>query len=134
MLSWPQTIVIALLQGVTELFPISSLGHSVLIPGLLGWDNIVDAQSADESYYLAFLVALHVGTAIALLIFFRREWGRIIGGFFHTLRTRKVETPDQRLAWLLVVATVPAGLTGLVFEHLFRTVFAKPLAAAVFLT
>src|SRR3954447_15386016 len=98
MLSWPQTIVIALLQGVTELFPISSLGHSVLIPALFGWDDLVTAQSADESFYLAFLVALHVGTAIALLVFFRKEWGRIIGGFLRTLKTRKVETPDQRLA------------------------------------
>src|SRR5215831_12583064 len=134
MLSYFQAIVIGLLQGVTELFPISSLGHSVLIPAWLGWDHLVSAQSADESFYLAFVVALHVATAIALFIYFRRDWVAIIRGFFHTLRTRRLETPDERLAWLLIVATIPAGLTGLEIEHALRTLFAKPLAAAIFLT
>jgi undecaprenyl-diphosphatase len=134
MLSYFQAIVIGLLQGVTELFPISSLGHSVLLPSLVGWHVLAKAQSADESFYLAFLVALHVATAIALLVFFRDEWVRIIGGFLRSLRTRRIETPDERLAWLLVVATIPAGLTGLLLEHTLRTVFAKPLAAAIFLT
>jgi undecaprenyl-diphosphatase len=134
MLSYGQAIVIGLLQGVTELFPVSSLGHSVLLPAWLGWDNLVRAQSSSESFYLAFVVALHVATAIALLVFFRRDWVRIIRGFLTTLRTRRIENGDQRVAWLLVIATVPAGLTGLVLEHTLRTVFAKPLAAAIFLT
>src|SRR6476659_4742490 len=82
MLSYFQAIVIGLLQGVTELFPISSLGHSVLSPSWLGWDHIVNAQSANESFYLAFVVALHVATAIALLIYFRSDWNRIIRGSF----------------------------------------------------
>jgi undecaprenyl-diphosphatase len=133
MISYFQAIVIGLLQGVTELFPISSLGHSVLIPAWLGWDSITKGQST-ESPYLAFLVALHVATAIALLVYFRHDWVRIIGGFAHTLRTRRIETPDERMAWLLVVATIPAGILGLAFEHMLRTVFAKPLAAAIFLT
>jgi undecaprenyl-diphosphatase len=132
--SYLQAIVIGLFQGVTELFPISSLGHSVLIPEWLGWDNIVTAQSASESFYLAFLVALHVATAIALLVFFRAEWKRIIVGFFQTLRNRRIDTPDQRMAWLLIVGTIPVGVVGLVFEHSLRTVFAKPTAAAIFLT
>jgi undecaprenyl-diphosphatase len=134
LISYFQAVVIGLLQGVTELFPISSLGHSVLIPAWLGWDHIVSAQSADESFYLAFVVALHVATALALLVYFRDDWARIIGGFFRTLRTRRIETPDERMAWLLVVATIPAGLTGLALEHTLRTLFAKPLAAAIFLT
>jgi undecaprenyl-diphosphatase len=133
-LSYFQAIVIGVLQGVTELFPISSLGHSVLIPAWLGWDKLVNAQSADESFYLAFVVALHVATAIALLVYFRDEWAKIIGGFFRSLRTRHIETPDERLAWLLIVATIPAGLTGVALEHSVRTLFAKPLAAAIFLT
>jgi undecaprenyl-diphosphatase len=133
-LSYFQAIVIGLVQGVTELFPISSLGHSVLIPAWLGWDHLVTAQSASESFYLAFVVALHVATAIALFVYFRQDWYRIIGGFFRTLRTRRLETPDERMAWLLIIATIPAGLTGLVFEHALRTLFAKPLAAAIFLT
>src|SRR5262245_8937822 len=122
-----------LLQGVTELFPISSLGHSVLIPSWFGWDNLVGAQSADESFFLAFLVALHVATALALLVHYRSTWARIVRGFFRTLGTRRVETPDERLAWLLIVATIPVGLTGLALEHLLRTIFAKPAAAAVLL-
>jgi undecaprenyl-diphosphatase len=134
LITYFQAIVIGLLQGVTELFPISSLGHSVLVPAWLGWDNLVTAQSADESFYLAFVVALHVATAIALLIYFRKDWVAIIGGFFRTLRTRRIETPDERMAWLLVVATIPTGVVGLAFEHKLRTVFAKPLAAAIFLT
>ena len=131
MISYFQAIVIGLLQGVTELFPISSLGHSVLVPAWLGWDHLVTAQSADESFYLAFVVALHVATAVALLVYFRAEWVRIIAGFVRTWRTRRIETPDERLAWLLVVATIPAGITGLALEHALRTLFAKPLAAAV---
>src|SRR5438105_1767111 len=134
MISYFQAIVIGLLQGVTELFPISSLGHSVLVPAWLGWDHLVTAQSADESFYLAFVVALHVATAIALLVYFQAEWARIIAGFFRTLRTRRIQAPDERLAWLLVVATIPTGLIGLALEHTLRTLFAKPFAAAVFLT
>jgi undecaprenyl-diphosphatase len=132
--SYFQAIIIGLLQGVTELFPISSLGHSVLLPAWLGWNQLVSAQSANESFYLAFVVALHVATALALLVFFWDDWRRIIAGFVHTLHTRKLETPDERLAWLLIVATIPAGITGLVLEHSLRTIFAKPFAAAVFLT
>jgi undecaprenyl-diphosphatase len=134
MLTYFQAIVIGLLQGVTELFPISSLGHSVLIPAWLGWDHLVNAQSQQESFYLAFVVALHVATALALLIYFRAEWARVIAAFFRTLKKRRLETPDERLAWLLIVATIPAGLTGLALEHSIRTLFAKPLAAAIFLT
>jgi undecaprenyl-diphosphatase len=138
-LSYLQAVVIGALQGVTELFPISSLGHSVLVPALIGgsWKHLVtesSAGSSGESPYLAFVVALHVATAIALLVFYRRDWVRIIGGFLRTLRTRRVETSAERLAWLIVVATIPVGITGLALEHTFRTLFAKPLFAAVFLT
>jgi undecaprenyl-diphosphatase len=133
-MSYFQAIVIGLLQGVTELFPISSLGHSVLVPAWLGWDRLVSAQSASESFYLAFVVALHVATAVALLVYFRDDWIRIIRAFVHTLRSRKLETPDERMAWLLVVASIPAGITGIALEHALRTLFAKPLAAAIFLT
>ncbi|HEY4938424.1 MAG TPA: undecaprenyl-diphosphate phosphatase [Actinomycetota bacterium] len=134
MLSYFQAIVLGLLQGVTELFPVSSLGHTVLLPALLGWNNLVRAQSASESFYLAFVVALHVATAIALFIFFWKDWVRIIRGFFRSLARRRIETPDERLAWLLVIATIPAGITGLALEHTLRTQFAKPLAASIFLT
>lgn len=134
MLSYFQAIVIGLLQGVTELFPVSSLGHSVLVPAWLGWDEIVRSQSSGESFYLAFVVALHCATALALLVYFRADWVRIIRGFFRTLRTRSVDSVDERMAWLLVIGTIPVGITGLILEHTLRTTFAKPLPAAVFLT
>ena len=132
-MSYLQAIVIGILQGITELFPVSSLGHSVLVPELLGWHSLVAGQSADESFYLAFLVGLHVATAIALLIFYRRDWVAVIRGLGSSLRKRRIETPAERMAWLLVVGTIPVGIVGLVFEHQLRTVFAKPTAAAVFL-
>jgi undecaprenyl-diphosphatase len=133
-LTYLQAIVIGLLQGFTELFPVSSLGHSVLVPELLGWDNLVRGQSANESFYLAFLVGLHCATALALLIFYRNDWVRVIRGFFSSIRKRRIDTPAERMAWLLVVGTIPVGIVGLVFEHSLRTVFAKPTAAAIFLT
>ncbi len=133
-MSFFQAILIGALQGVTELFPVSSLGHSVLVPAWLGWDSLVAGQSADESFYLAFLVGLHVATAIALLVFFRKDWARIIRGFITSIRHRCIETSDERMAWLLVIATIPVGVVGLAFEHGLRTLFAKPLAAAIFLT
>jgi undecaprenyl-diphosphatase len=133
-LTYLQAIVIGIVQGVTELFPISSLGHSVLLPELLGWDKLVTGQSADESFYLAFLVGLHVATAIALVVFFWQDWVRVITGFFSSIRKRHIDTPAERMAWLLILGTIPVGVVGLVFEHQLRTVFAKPTAAAIFLT
>lgn len=133
MISFFQAIVIGLLQGVTELFPISSLGHSVLLADLFGWHNIVGAETANESFYLSFLVILHVATALALLIFYRREWYKLIKAFFSSIKHRRVQTPAEKMIWLLIIATIPAGLIGLIFEHSLRTQFAKPLSAAIFL-
>jgi undecaprenyl-diphosphatase len=132
-ISYFQAIVIGLLQGVTELVPISSLGHSVLLPDWLGWHTLVRAQSRPESFYLAFVVALHVATALALLVHYRATWGRVIRGFFRSLRTRRVADADERLAWLIITATIPVGVAGLVFEHQLRVLFARPSASAVFL-
>jgi undecaprenyl-diphosphatase len=133
-LTYFQAIVLGLLQGVTELFPISSLGHTVLFPTLFGWNELVDAQSRSESFWLAFVVMLHVGSALGLLYFYRRDWVEIVRGFFHTLSTRRVKTPTERLAWLIVIASIPAGILGLAFEHELRTLTAKPEVAAILLT
>ena len=135
-LSFVQSITLGLLQGVTELFPVSSLGHSVIVPALIGgsWKQLVTEQSQAESPYLAFIVGLHVATALALLLFFWRDWVRIIGGFFSSIGKRRLETVHEKMAWLIIVATIPAGLLGLLLEHTLRTLFAKPEAAAVFLT
>jgi undecaprenyl-diphosphatase len=128
-----QAIVLGVLQGATELFPVSSLGHTVLFPTLFGWDNIVAWQSQPESPWLAFVVMLHVGSAVGLLIYFWRDWVAITRAFFVTLRTRRVETPNERLAWLIIVATIPLGILGLLLEHTIRAALAKPLAASIFL-
>jgi undecaprenyl-diphosphatase len=119
---------------VTELFPVSSLGHSVIVPALIGgrWAHDLDV-SAPESPYLAFIVGLHVATALALLIFFWKDWVRIIGGFLTSVRDRRILTPDLKLAWLLIIATIPVGVAGLLLEHTFRTVLGKPVPAALFL-
>jgi undecaprenyl-diphosphatase len=145
-----QAFVIALIQGVTELFPVSSLGHSVLVPAWIGgnWENLVtqsSQQKSGSSFYLAYIVALHCATAVALLWFFRADWVRIIRGFFRSLpasvraslRDRRprlaVADKDERLAWMIIFASIPAAVTGLALEQVFRVVFAKPLAAAVLL-
>ncbi|HJS97030.1 MAG TPA: undecaprenyl-diphosphate phosphatase [Solirubrobacteraceae bacterium] len=128
-----QAVVLGVLQGVTELFPISSLGHTVIFPNLFGWDNIVAWQSQPESPWLAFVVMLHVGSAVGLLIYFWRDWLALIAAFFVTLYKRRIETPTERLAWLIVIATIPVGVLGLVLEHPVRVALAKPLAASIFL-
>ena len=132
-LSYFQAIVLGVLQGITELFPVSSLGHTVLFPTLFGWNSLVREQSQSESTWLAFVVMLHVGSAIGLLIYFRRDWVKIIAAFFATLGKRRATTPTERLAWLIVIASIPAGILGIVFEHQLRTLTAKPEAAAIFL-
>jgi undecaprenyl-diphosphatase len=134
-MTYLQAILIGALQGVTELFPVSSLGHSILIPALLGgsWAHNLN-MSAPESPYLTFLVAVHVATAIALVVFFRRDWARIVAGLFTSIRTRRITTTDQRLAWLLIIATIPVGLAGVALDHTFRTTLGKPVPAALFLT
>ncbi len=133
-LSWLEAGVIGALQGVSELFPVSSLGHSVLIPAMLGGSWARDLNvSAPESPYLAFIVGLHVATAFALILYFWRDWKRIVTGLFTSVIHRRISNADERLAWLLILATIPVGVTGLLLEHLFRTVLSKPDPTAVFL-
>lgn len=134
-LSWLEAGVVGAFQGVAELFPVSSLGHSVLIPAWIGrsWARDLDV-SKPESPYLAFIVGLHVATAIALLVYFWRDWLRIITGLVTSIAHREVRTPDQRLGWLLVLGTIPVGLVGLLAEHWLRTTLAKPIPTSVFLT
>ena len=133
-LSWLEASTIGLMQGVTELFPVSSLGHSVLLPAIIGGSWAKDLDVADaESPYLAFIVGLHVATAIALIIYFWRDWVNIIGGLITSIRHRRVQEDNERLAWLLVICTIPVGIAGLLLEHTLRTVLAKPSPTAIFL-
>jgi undecaprenyl-diphosphatase len=129
-ISYFQAIVLGLLQGVAEPFPISSLGHAVILPRLLGW-NI----HQNDDYFLAFLVATHLATAVVLFGIFLDDWRRIVAGLVRSLRNREIaaDDTDARLGWLLVVGTIPAGILGLVLEHPLRTLFASAPSAAAFL-
>ena len=133
-LTYLEAVVTGLVQGVTELFPVSSLGHNVLIPALLGgsWAKTLNV-SDPNSPYLAFVVGLHVATAIAMIAYFWRDWLRIVRGFFSSLRNRSVSTPDERLAWMIILATIPVGIVGAALQKEFVKVFAKPELAAAFL-
>jgi undecaprenyl-diphosphatase len=129
-ISYFQAAVLGLLQGAAELFPVSSLGHSVIAPRLLGWDI-----HQDDDFFLSFLVATHLATALVLLGFFWRDWQRIVRGLIRSVRSREIAEGDADavLGWLVVIATIPAGLLGLALEHPLRKVFAAPEVAAVFL-
>lgn len=130
MINYLQALILGLLQGVSELFPISSLGHSVIVPRLLGWS--ID-QGSD--FFLTFLVGMHLATALVLLGFFWRDWLKVAGGLLRSLQAREINRADAdaRLAWLLVFGTIPAGLLGLALQQQLQTLFASPQAAAFFL-
>ncbi len=129
LISYPRAIILGLLQGVTELFPISSLGHTVILPGLLGWHI-----HQNDPYFLDFLVATHLATAIVLFLFFRHDWMRILKGIGRSLRDRGVDPDDAdaKLGWLLVVGTIPAGILGLLLQDTLRKAFASPQIASAF--
>jgi undecaprenyl-diphosphatase len=129
-ISYFQAIVLGLLQGVAEPFPISSLGHGVILPRLAGWDI-----HQNDKFFLTFLIATHLATAIVLFFFFLKEWKRILSGLFRSLQQREVrpDDADAKLGWLLVVGTIPAGVVGLLLEHPLRSLFASPQSAAAFL-
>jgi len=127
-ISYFQAAILGLLQGVAELFPISSLGHSVILPSLFGWNIHQNAP-----YFLTFLVALHLATALVLIGFFWEDWVRIVKGLGRSLRDREIADPDAKLGWLLIVGTIPAGILGLLLQDSLRNLFAKPEYASIFL-
>ena len=128
MLSYPETILLGALQGVAELFPVSSLGHTVLIPAILHWQ--IDTGS---DTYLSFLVLTHLATALVLVVFFWRDWIRIIAGVLRSLARREIAVDDTyaKLGWLLIVGTIPAGILGLLFEEELKTIFASATVVAI---
>jgi undecaprenyl-diphosphatase len=129
-ITYGQAVILGLLQGVAELFPISSLGQSVIAPRVFGWDI-----HQNDPYFIAFLVATHLATAIVLLGFFWRDWARIVSGMGRSLAAREIspDNPDGRLGWLIVVATIPAGILGLLLQDKLQSVFASAQSAAFFL-
>jgi undecaprenyl-diphosphatase len=130
LISYFQAAILGLLQGVAEPFPVSSLGHGVILPRLLGWDI-----HQNDDFFLSFLVATHLATALVLLGFFFEDWKRIVRGVVRSLRERQIhpDDTDARLGWLLIVGTIPVGLIGLLAEKSLRSVFASPASAAAFL-
>jgi undecaprenyl-diphosphatase len=122
-----QALIIGIFQGVTELFPVSSLGHSVLLPGLLGWH--IDQSNP---IFLTFLVATHTATAIVLFFYFFKDWRRILSGMARSLRERDIRAGGSygTLGWLLIVATIPAGIFGLLFQDFLQGLFASPRIVA----
>jgi undecaprenyl-diphosphatase len=129
-ISYLQALILGLTQGIAEPFPISSLGHGVIIPGLFGW-NI----HQNDDYFLAFLVATHCATAVVLFFYFFQDWMRIFRGLGRSIRDRGIGEGDDdaRLGWLLVIGTIPAGILGLALQHPLRTLFASPETASLFL-
>ncbi len=129
-ISYLQALILGLTQGIAEPFPVSSLGHGVIIPGLFGW-NI----HQNDDYFLAFLVATHCATAIVLFFYFLADWVRIFKGLGRSIRARGIGEGDDdaRLGWLLVIGTIPAGILGLALQHPLRTLFASPETASLFL-
>jgi undecaprenyl-diphosphatase len=128
--TFTQALVLALLQGVSELFPVSSLGHTILVPAVLGWRNI--DRSAPS--FLAFVVVLHLGTALALIAFYRAEWAAIVRSLAASvIRGRLSDDREERIGWRLVVGTIPVGILGVLLEHPVRSLFGSPAPAALFL-
>jgi undecaprenyl-diphosphatase len=129
-ISYLQAAILGLLQGVAEPFPVSSLGHGVILPRLAGW-----SIHQNDKFFLTFLVATHLATAIVLFFFFFRDWMRILAGLGRSLRDREIRPGDvdARLGWLLVTGTIPAGVIGLLLEHPLRSLFASAQSAAAFL-
>ena len=128
-MTWLQAMILAVLQGVSELFPISSLGHTVLVPSLLRWQ--IDRSAPT---FLSFVVALHLGTAIALIIFYRADWVRIVRALVASIvRGNLSNDPDERVGWLLVVGTIPVALLGVFLEKPVRTLFGSSALVSGFL-
>jgi undecaprenyl-diphosphatase len=129
-ISYLQALILGALQGLSEPFPISSLGHAVLLPKLLGWDI-----HQNDDYFLTFLVATHCATALVLFLFFLDDWKRIWFGFVRSVKGRSTPRDlDARLAWVIIIGTIPAGILGIALEHKLRSLFASPTSAAIFLT
>jgi undecaprenyl-diphosphatase len=126
MISYAQAIILGLLQGITELFPISSLGHSIILPAILGWQI-----NQNAAYFLAFLVATHFATCAVLFCFYWEDWVRIISGILRSIKTRRAAADlSAKLGWLLIIGTVPAGIAGIVIQKQVQALFISPRCVA----
>ncbi len=134
-LSYFQSIVTGILQGFSELFPISSLGHSVLVPAWIGgsWERFLSNETSGESPYLLMIIALHVASSLTLIWFFRERWIALIKAFFTSLTKRSGFNPSERLIWKILLATIPVGVLGILFQDQVGDLFSDPFAVGAFL-
>jgi undecaprenyl-diphosphatase len=131
--TYGQAIIIGFIQGITELFPISSLGHAILIPAWIG-GSFREFISEENQSYLLITIAMHLASSVALFLVFRKRWVGLISGSFKAVATRNYQSTPFRVLAYIVIATIPVGVLGLVFEDYFQSIFGNPTYSALFLT
>ena len=131
--TYTQAIIIGFIQGITELFPISSLGHAILIPAWIG-GSFREFISEENKAYLLITIAMHLASSIALFLVFRRRWLNLIGGTFIAIKSRGFQSTQFRVLSYILIATIPVGALGLIFGDYFQSIFGKPAFSAAFLT
>ncbi len=133
--SYFQSILTGILQGFSELFPISSLGHSVLVPAWIGgsWEEFLTNETSGESPYLLMIIALHLASSLTLLWFFRDRWLVLIKAFFTSMKNRRVSNASEQLIWKIILATIPVGVLGVLFQDQVGELFSDPYAVGAFL-
>ena len=131
--TYGQAVIIGFIQGITELFPISSLGHAILIPAWIG-GSFREFISEENQAYLLITIAMHLASSIALFIVFRKRWIGLICGTFRAFKSRNFQSTPFRVLGYIVIATIPVGVLGVVFGEYFQSIFGKPEYTAVFLT
>jgi len=128
-----QAVIIGFIQGITELFPISSLGHAILIPAWLG-GTFKDFISEENQTYLLISIAMHLASSVALFLVFRKRWSNLIVGSIRALKVRNFQNTQFKVLSYIVIATIPVGVLGLAFDDYFQSIFGKPEFSAAFLT
>jgi len=131
--TYGQAVIIGFIQGITELFPISSLGHAILIPAWLG-GSFKDFISDENQTYLLISIAMHLASSVALFLVFRKRWQNLIFGSFSALKSRNFQNTQFKVLSYIIIATIPVGILGLAFDDYFQSIFGKPEFSAIFLT
>lgn len=126
-------MIIGFIQGITELFPISSLGHAILIPAWLG-GSFKDFISDENQTYLLISIAMHLASSVALFLVFRKRWQNLIFGSFSALKSRNFQNTQFKVLSYIIIATIPVGILGLAFDDYFQSIFGNPEFSAIFLT
>ncbi|NCU78341.1 MAG: undecaprenyl-diphosphate phosphatase [Actinobacteria bacterium] len=131
--TYGQAVIIGAIQGITELFPISSLGHAILVPAWLG-GTFREFISSENQSYLLVTIAMHLASSVALFIVFRKRWTRLISGSLSAVKNRNLQSTQFRVLSYILIATVPVGILGLAFDDYFQSIFGNPKFSSIFLT